>query len=305
MKLQNTASKFLKFIYKIIDPVFYSRFYIRYLDRSHACPGEKRSASVAITHFERSNQLVVALKNIYADPRISEIIILDDGSSEKCVKSCIRLLGPFKKKVRLFHRDANLGPFFTKVQVIGLCTNPWSFILDSDNSIFTSTLDSVFSIPEWNADTIYCPGRSFPVFDLRSYGDVTLDFEKFCDMKGAEIRERFIPFFNDGNYFVNARVFHSLLVPFLSLNIRRVDSAFVNYVWLSSGKKLRLLPKAAYYHRMSRNSHWNWDVSESIKAITILAGKLNRRERARMEDLQIDFGLRPQADPAIQELSLE
>jgi glycosyltransferase involved in cell wall biosynthesis len=276
-----------KLIHSVIDPIVYSGKYIKWVDRVRRFPSERRRISVAITHYERPKLLPVVLKNIFYDERVSEIVVLDDGSSPGSLSKCIENLKSFKTKVKLFRRRENLGAFATKVQACSLCSNSWCILLDSDNTIFTSYVDAIFKLQSWEEDIIYCPGYAFPHFDFRCYGNAIFDFEDICILQKQNRLNG--PFINDGNYFLNINEFTKALKSYKKFRVGAADVAFANYIWLSSGNRLRILRDASYYHRVHAKSNWILNADTGYYFLKLIMTGFENEMRATLENLLPDF----------------
>jgi glycosyltransferase involved in cell wall biosynthesis len=129
-------------------------WYYNYLRLRLACPvkmpvNESRTISVAIPHYNGSRMAHVSLFNILNDPRISEIVFLDDGSEQEEFNKLKTKLKPFFQKVKFFRRDVNWGPFANKIQAVELCTSDWVILLDYDNTLLPEYLETIFNLPEW------------------------------------------------------------------------------------------------------------------------------------------------------------
>lgn len=281
-----------EFVYSPIERVTYSQQFIHKFDRVKSFPEEKRRISVAIANYERPEFVIVTLKNIFKDERVSEIIILDDGSSLESFLKSVKFLKNFKQKVKLFRREKNLGPFITKIQACSLCSNPWCILLDSDNTIFESYLNAIFSLETWEENIIYCPDYAFPHYKFKNYRNLIFDFNHISNLqKSSNILKEIIfsCFINGGNYFLNNKRFTKCLEPYLILNPHGTDAFITNYIWLSQGNKLKVLTNASYYHRIHSHSLWILNSHKGIAEYNIIANKFEKEQSASLENLLIDF----------------
>ncbi|MBD2208368.1 glycosyltransferase family 2 protein [Calothrix sp. FACHB-156] len=240
--------------------LIFSPFFIKNFD----LPLNNQSSkpiSVAIPHYNRGKKIHITLKNILKDNRFDEIVILDDGSSPEEFDSLKENLSRFTGKIKLFRRDKNIGSFGTKVQVVSLCSNEWVILLDSDNSLFKEYIDAIFNIPNWKDDTIYCSDFAYPSFDFRALSGEIIDFEKCSHMDWR----LFGIFINDGNFLLNKNKYLQALLPYKAFIPFGACSLFTNYIWLSSGNKLKIMPNSAYYHRVQSDSIWMNTKDESLK----------------------------------------
>jgi len=214
-----------------------------------------RNISVAIPTYNNARLMHVSLLNILRDPRVSEIVVLDDGSPPREVRALKARLKAFSGKVKLFHRDSNWGAFANKIQAVELCANDWVLLLDADNTLLPEYLNALFSLGIWDANTIYCPAFARPHYDFRAeLGGRVLSFDDAANMAAANKLNR--PFFNDGNYFLHKDSYVARLKPGIHAQVSAADVAFANYIWLSEGGFLAVLRTSAYLHRIHPGSSW-------------------------------------------------
>ncbi|MBD2158905.1 glycosyltransferase family 2 protein [Leptolyngbya sp. FACHB-16] len=295
-------------LYSPIERVLYSKPFILRFDRPKSFPHESRRISVAITHYERPEFLVRTLKNIFHDQRVSEIVILDDGSSQDTFFKCVNILKDFSSKVRLFRREQNLGPFTTSIQVCSLCSNPWCVLLDSDNTIFKNYLNTIFSLNIWDERTIYCPDYAFPHYSFKAYSNYVFNFDDICHLhQSSKILIHnflFSCLINGGNYFLNCKTFVMTLQPYMVLRPYATDSILRNYIWLSKDNNLSILKNAWYYHRVHAGSNWTLNAKQGIAEYHILAKKFEKNRRATLKNLLSSFRSSDMVNQNIERVSL-
>lgn len=265
------------------DSLIYSRWYLQHFERPHTSATTETKISVAIPHYERSDLIHVALKHIWRDDRIAEIVVLDDGSSAASFEKLNRVLQRFGNKIRLFRREDNRGTLATKVEVVSLCEYPWVILLDSDNTVFPSYLDALFEIPSWDPDAIYCPDSPYPHFDFRHLAGKTLDFKEVHSL--ALTHSLPAAFINDGNYFLNRDAFLEIVSPYRDYRVHAADVLFANYLWLSAGKRLHVLCDASYYHRIHAKSIWLQTEDLSMQVFKEIMDGFRSLTRAEEADL--------------------
>jgi glycosyltransferase involved in cell wall biosynthesis len=256
-------------IYEAINPLLFSPFYIKNIDKNRQKYTSKK-ISVAIPHYNRGKEIHITLKNILKDTRINEIVVLDDGSSPDEFNYLVKNLSRFAGKIKLFRRDQNIGAFETKIQVVSLCSNEWLILLDSDNTIFPEYIDAIFSLPNWAKDRIYCPNFAYPHFNFRALSGEIIDFKKCSTLD----LYKYGPFMNDGNYFVNKMNYLNSILPYKNVKIFLADVIFANYIWLSEGNNLEVLHNASYFHRVHAGSTWLKTMHESSKNAEFITGLL-------------------------------
>jgi glycosyltransferase involved in cell wall biosynthesis len=181
---------------------------------------EQRKISVAITCYNSYDYIVDALRVPLIDPRVDEILIIDDASSEGELEkaqdifssktligdlypdehqsggfSLHDLEGLIKEKVSAYANDKNMGAYITKTTAVSQCKNEWVFLLDSDNYLLHSSIDALYST-DWLPDTCYYSalqirvkedGRSFydPGLGFHGYthlGDKPIDMDRFAEI---------------------------------------------------------------------------------------------------------------------------
>jgi len=255
-------------------------------------PVAGRSVTVAIPHYNRGALIHQALHNALLDERVSEIVIVDDGSKPEQYELLKRNVEKFNAtgKIHLHRREENRGAMWTKMECVEKASNPWVILLDADNSLFQSYLNEVFALPAWEKDTIYCPSRAFPHFDFRELAGRTIDFEAACDLSRSGVLRR-VYIINDGNYFLNRESYLETLQKLRDLRNDVADVMVVNYLWLSEGKKLQVMPGATYCHRLSASSFWSRTANSSRDRVLAL---FERFDKGLRWDDEVAAGLQTQ-----------
>src|ERR1051325_1420638 len=100
--------------------------------------------SLCITTYNRLELLKESYAQVIDDPRISEIIIVDDCSTEPGIKEKVNSLAG--GKVKVFHQAQNRGMSRNKADAISYASNEWCIIFDSDNVIGPDYLDAFFDL---------------------------------------------------------------------------------------------------------------------------------------------------------------
>jgi glycosyltransferase involved in cell wall biosynthesis len=234
---------------------------------------EERTVSIAIPFYNNARMAHVSLFNILGDPRVAEIIVLDDGSSQNEFKKLAKKIKPFSRKVKLFRRNTNWGALANKIQAVELCSSAWVILLDYDNTLPPEYLDSIFNIKDWDRSTIYCPGYACPKFDFREElgGQIiTLDLAS----KMANSKSLNESFFNIGNYFLPRQRFLDCVKPFWQRSVAASDVIFANYLWLSSENTLTVLRDLKYIHRVHGKSSWITSSEKSLQVNDFLIQKI-------------------------------
>lgn len=238
---------------------------------------DPRKISVVISHYNRGASIHQALHNVLHDDRVSEIIVVDDGSKAEQYELLRENIKKLDRagKVTLHRREENRGAMWTKMECVKYASNPWVVLLDADNSLFRDYLDEVFALPRWERDTIYCPSQAFPHFDFRELAGRSIDFEAACDLSRTGVLRR-VYIINDGNYFLNRESYLETLARLSDIRNDVADVMVVNYLWLSEGKKLEIMPHATYCHRLSESSFWSRTASSSRDRVLALFARFDQ-----------------------------
>jgi glycosyltransferase involved in cell wall biosynthesis len=177
---------------------------------------DDRKISICIPTWERTDLLLDSFASVYSDNRVSEIVIVDDYSSEET---------------------------YWKVK-------EWVIVFDSDNQLSTAYLDKIFE-QEWHADTILTPDFAMPQFDFRKYSGIALSKENISEYIDKPMLEVCL---NAMNYFVNRdkymEVWDETTDPVTS------DSIYQAYNWLKAGYKIKIVDGLQYFHRVHPESHY-------------------------------------------------
>lgn len=205
--------------------------------------------SVCIPTFNRTDLLFESFSRVIDDDRISEIVIVDDCSTDEVwVKMC-NTIGNHPK-IKLFRNEKNLDCYRNKREAVSKASNEWVYLLDSDNTIYPDTLDAIFKY-EWNPKTIYQPEYARPLFDFRQFSG-----QKFNRSNIAKFIEfaTFGTMMNAMNYFVNRdeylRDWDGSVDPVTS------DSIFQNYNMIKNGCEIFVVPGMQYDHAVHKGSHY-------------------------------------------------
>lgn len=212
--------------------------------------------SLCITTYNRYDLLKESYAQVIDDPRISEIIIVDDCSTEPGIKEKVNALAG--GKVKVFHQAQNRGMSRNKADAISYASNEWVIIFDSDNVIGKDYLDA---IPVYlNSDTIYCPSFAKPEFDFRFYEG------KFFNAKYAtkEIaRDSFNVAMNCCNYLVHRDTY--LQAYLYNQNHIASDTIWHAYNHLKAGGSFYIVPGMQYYHRVHKGSGFLQGVDHNMR----------------------------------------
>lgn len=235
--------------------------------------------SLCITTFNRFELLKESYAQVIDDPRISEIIIVDDCSTEPGIKEKVNSLAGVKVKV--FHQAQNRGMSMNKRDAISYALNPWVVIFDSDNIIGPDYLSEFFGFisggyvfKELGKITaiekfIFCPDFAKPEFDYREFkignGGSGMRSGIYAKRECAhEIKnDSFNCLMNTANYIVN-RDFYLKTYQYNPAHIAS-DTIWHNYNHLKAGGHFVVVPGMHYFHRVHKGSGFLQGVDHNMR----------------------------------------
>lgn len=215
--------------------------------------------SLCITNYNRYEMLLESFAQVVNDDRISEIVIVDDCSTDEIYGKVLAAVYDMPK-VRLYRNQDNLGMSRNKARSLELATNDWCIIFDSDNVIGSDYLDALLKIPLHIEYTIYCPSFAKPQFDYRLYQDFWFTPDRAAINIGNSNVEML---FNTCNYFVNRAEY--LKVYQHNPDMKGTDTIWFNYLWLKAGNSFYVVPGMEYMHRVHEGSGFLADCEYNMK----------------------------------------
>jgi len=217
---------------------------------------------------------IASFAKVINDPRIDDIVILDDCSADR---SFFALQKSFKEnaKVRLMTQAKNKGMSQNKRDAIAAAKNEWVIIFDSDNVIDPTYLDAFYKyitdnkgitrIPAGDDNFIFCPDFAKPNFDYRAFaqGAPTHGIYDAKDAARCIIDSRFNCLMNTCNYIVN-RDFYLGTYRYNSEHIAS-DTIWHNYNHLKAGGKFAIVPGMQYFHRVHDGSGFKQGIEYNLQ----------------------------------------
>ena len=215
--------------------------------------------SLCITTFNRFELLKESYAQVIDDPRISEIIIVDDCSTEPGIKENVNSLAG--GKVRVFHQAQNRGMSRNKADAISYASNEWCIIFDSDNIIGTDYLDAIPK--ELSSGTIYCPSFAKPEFNYTRYSDLEppiFNISNACFHIG---NDAFNCCMNTCNYLVHRDTY----LKTYQYNPAHIASDTIWHAFnhLKAGGSFYIVPGMHYYHRVHKGSGFLQEVDHNMR----------------------------------------
>lgn len=211
---------------------------------------DTRQISLCITTYNRVDMTIRSFQDVHDDPRIHEIVILDDGSSPQNLKELREKTASYWK-VAIFHQHDNEGVYQAKKSAIMLAYHEWCILLDSDNIIGKDYLDSLFKIKTWDNQTAYLPAFAKETFDYRHFAGVTLTKENVASYMDHKMFDCLI---NTMNGFYNRTEYQLAFKD--DIEPLTADSMYMNYLLLTNDVKLFVVPGLEYVHTIHDGSHY-------------------------------------------------
>jgi glycosyltransferase involved in cell wall biosynthesis len=199
--------------------------------------------------------VINCIKDVLDDDRVSEIVIVDDASTDECYAQLSDLISALdNEKVYLYQNPKNLDCYLNKKRSVELASNPWVIVFDSDNIMTKKYVDVICGerwYGAWDKNVVYQPQFARPLFDFKFLAGVTLDRSIVGFWLDRNMTETML---NAMNYFVNKheylRVFDDKIDPVTS------DSLYQNYRWLEAGNSIYVTPGLEYDHTIHKGSHY-------------------------------------------------
>jgi glycosyltransferase involved in cell wall biosynthesis len=235
--------------------------------------------SLCITTFNRYELLKESYAQVIDDPRISEIIIVDDCSTEPGIKEKVNSLAG--GKVKVFHQAQNRGMSMNKANAVGYASNEWVIIFDSDNIIGPDYLDAFFNLAiegdalnEFGKITniekfIFCPDFAKPEFNYREFrcgnGGIGIRSGIYAKRECAhEIKnDSFNCLLNTCNYIVHRDNY--LATYQYNPDHIASDTIWHNYNHLKAGGLFVVVPDMQYYHRVHKGSGFLQGIDHNMR----------------------------------------
>jgi glycosyltransferase involved in cell wall biosynthesis len=214
--------------------------------------------SLCLTNYERFDLLIESFKEVIDDPRITEIVISDDCSSETIYQSLVQYsLG--HPKIKLFRNDQNVGMSLNKKLAIERATSEWCILFDSDNRLTKQYINALYRT------------NCYPnVINMPESGGEGLDYTRFSKWWISRYNvKHFLSFptaamtLNTCNYFVNRERY--LAVYEHNPEVIAADTIWFNYLWLKSGGAFIVVPGLRYFHRVHKGSGFMQDLDSNTK----------------------------------------
>lgn len=222
-----------------------------------------RKISLCVPTWNRFDFTIRCFEQVLKDDRIQEIIISDDNSNDGSFESLEHYYADVPN-VFVYQNKDRLKVHGNKMRAINHALGDWCILFDSDNIITKDYLDKIYE-QEWSSDTILQPSFAKPHFDYRGLVGV-YDAD---NTKNNIQRPLFECMLNTQNFFVNRESY--LKVWEDQADINGADSIYFNYLWLQSGRKIKVVEGLEYEHVVHRGSFYESVAEDSVpKALNIV-----------------------------------
>lgn len=212
--------------------------------------------TLALTTWNRDSMTFDSFKQVLEDPRISEIVIVDDCSDER-IYANLALMVKDIDKVKLYRNERNLDCYRNKKRAVELATNEWVILFDSDNILTPKYLDAINHNPA-DSRVLLQPSYAIPHFDFRKFQNQAITRH---NVKNYINDSTFQTMLNAMNYYVNRNEY--LMIWDGHVDPVTSDSLFHNYNWLKGGNTIFVTEGMEYEHRIHSGSHYQNNVQRT------------------------------------------
>ncbi|MDA1120871.1 MAG: glycosyltransferase family 2 protein [Bacteroidetes bacterium] len=224
--------------------------------------------SLAITSYNRDHMTHNSFKWVRDDPRITEVVIVDDYSKIEIYESLQRMVLGFEK-VKLYRNPFNIGCYHNKRRAVQACTNDWVILLDSDNKLGSDYMNAINTV-YFEPNTLFAPDFARPHFDYTAFKNEVISRENVNSYLGLK---NFDCMINTCNFLVNRaeylRVFDTEQVePWTA------DTLYFNYCWLKAGNHIKVVEGMQYEHLVHDGSHYKENVHKTGNFFNEVMAKL-------------------------------
>lgn len=222
--------------------------------------------SLAITTFNRFDLTIESFAQVIDDPRIDDIVVLDDASTDGSYEKLCKYYRNIPK-IRVLRQAQNRGMSMNKRDAIGYAKNEWVIIFDSDNIIGTDYLNAFYNYLGNGTpieQNIFCPDFAKPDFDYTKYSNNGTG-GKYTAKEASSLinQDSFNCLMNTCNYIVHREKY----LKTYQYNPTHVasDTVWHNYNHLKSGGNFHIVPGMHYYHRIHKGSGFLQGVDHNMR----------------------------------------
>ena len=224
--------------------------------------------SLCIPTYNRFDLVLKCVSRVMDDPRIDEIVLCDDASTDGSLEK-LAAWSETIPKIKLYHNAKNLDCYANKREALKCATNDWCILFDSDNEIGLDYLDRLENWAYLDPECAYLPVFAKPHFDYREFSGLTFHRTNVAPkMDNATFRCAL----NTANYLVHRQTYLALWDP--QVNPITADSIYMNYRYLAHGKRLVFIPGLEYHHLVHEQSHYKLNCHKTGRFIDDVEKKL-------------------------------
>lgn len=215
--------------------------------------------SIAIPTYNRYDLVRACIGEIIHDPRVDEIVIVDDYSTDGSYERLLTFQESFKiPKIKVYRNAKNLDCYANKARAVALSSSPWIVLFDSDNVLTPSYLDALYVEEPWDERTVYLPTFAQPHFDYREFEGLRVTKNTVGQYAG---NQTFLTALNTANYLVPRVGYIDVWDP--HENPHTADSIYMAYRFLLNGFTLAFVKNLHYLHRVHEQSHYKNNVHKT------------------------------------------
>lgn len=192
--------------------------------------------------------------NLHNDPRIDEIIIVDDASNKR-VQDNLQIETFKYPKVKLFLETERRLVFKNKLLAVERCNNNIVALLDSDNIFNIDYLDA-FEKSYDERISIFCPEKSLPRHNFSRYTNIEITKSNVSTFMDDGL---FVVLMNTGNYILNKERYLPIITSITEESPNCADVIFMNYYLLMGELILKIVPGMEYNHVVhDESTYFKW-----------------------------------------------
>lgn len=217
----------------------------------------------------RFDLTIESFAQIIDDPRINDIVVLDDASTDGSYEKLVEYYKDIPK-IRVLRQAQNQGMSRNKRDAIGYAKNPWCIVFDSDNVLGVDYIDAFYNDignPWCSTDlryhsTIFCPDFAKPDFDYTSFINNRTGIYGAKEAAKCIKNDAFNLLMNTCNYIVHRDTY----IKTYKYNPDHIasDTIWHNYNHLKAGGLFAVVPGMRYFHRVHDGSGFMRDVNYNM-----------------------------------------
>lgn len=209
--------------------------------------------TLCLTNFNRTQLLFDSFRDVVTDPRISEIVIVDDHSTQENYNTVAWFCKDIDK-VKLYRNQVNLDCYRNKREAVSKASNEYVILFDSDNFLPRSYVDRLTEL-KVTPGQICQPVFARPHFDFQKYSGLVISRQNVAQYMEDSTFQTML---NAMNYFVHRDTYLSVWDG--SVDPVTSDSIYQNYRWLQAGHSIFVVPGMQYEHNVHEGSHYRQNV---------------------------------------------